>query len=208
MMMGQGPDRTIIRIRTSKETSPEEAGFFGIATSGSEHVTVSNCNVRQFTLGFLSDRSEGDWNHLVIENSSFNRIARQGMVLLDNAQNPGEFTGTVIRSQFNENGRIGGTFSNRDGVLVEAIDGTFTSSDMSKNAGSDQVGFFEATPSFLKLIDVTANSNGDGGIFTHPISQSLEIIRSTACFDDAIDGSPLGNDIAAFEYCRRTRKYM
>jgi hypothetical protein len=50
-----------------------------------------------------------------------------------------------------------------------------------------------------KLIDVTANNNGDGGIFNHPISQSLEIIRSTACYNDAFDGSPLGNDIAAFE---------
>jgi hypothetical protein len=166
-------------------------GFFGIGVSASEHVTVTNCNVRQFTLGFLADPSEGDWDDLVIENSSFNQNTEDGMLLIGNAQNPGEFTVTVIGSQFNENGG--------DGVEVQGVDGTFISSQMNRNSGSLQYGFYEETPSFLKLIDITTNNNGDAGIFAQDDSQSLEIIRSTACFNDAFDGSALETDIDANE---------
>jgi hypothetical protein len=109
------------------------------------------------------------------------------MLLRGNAQNPGEFSVTVIGSQFNENGG--------DGVEVQGVDGTFISSQMNKNSGSEQAGFYEDLPSFLKLIDITTNNNGDAGILTQFNSQSLEIIRSTACFNDAFDGSPEFTDI-------------
>jgi hypothetical protein len=113
------------------------------------------------------------------------------MGIIGNAQNPGEFSVTVIGSQFNENGG--------DGVEVQAIDGTFISSQMNRNSGSLQAGFYEDIPSFLNLIDITTNNNGDAGIYTQFDSQSLEIIRSTACFNDAFDGSPEYNDIDANE---------
>jgi hypothetical protein len=80
-------------------------------------------------------------------------------------------------------------------VEVRAIDGTFISSQMNKNSESLKAGFFEADASFLKLIDITTNNNGDSGIFTLFDSQSLEIIKSTACFNDAFDGSAFGLDM-------------
>jgi hypothetical protein len=49
---------------------------FGIGVSASEHVTVANCNVRQFTLGFLADPSVGDWDDLALKILPLTRIQR------------------------------------------------------------------------------------------------------------------------------------
>jgi hypothetical protein len=61
--------------------------------SGSEHDT----------LGFLADGTEGDWNDIVIEHSSFNQNRDDGMQLIGAAQNPGEFPVTVVGFRFNVN---------------------------------------------------------------------------------------------------------
>jgi hypothetical protein len=177
-------------IRTSSDTLPAERGFFGIGVTGSAHATVTNCNVRRFFRGLYADQSMGDWNDLTIENSSFQENSRDGMLLVGSADELGENTVLVLGSQFNNNGG--------DGVEVAAIDGTFISSQMNGNfrfdeSGIDENGFLEIEPSFLKFYDVTTNNNGDAGIFTQDTSQSLDIIKSTACNNDVRGGSMLAD---------------
>ena len=169
------------------------AGEFtvGIDVSGSEHVTVTNCNVRQFYSGLYANEffCIGRWRDLVVENSAFNQNAFEGMQL---GGSSGESVVTVVGSQFNNNGAYG--------VSLQSVSGTFISSEMNGNLGTmdfEGIGFreFGTTSDFLKLIDVTTNQNGAGGIINSQDTK-IEIIKSTACDNDAAPEIKVLGDMA------------
>ncbi|KAG7343700.1 hypothetical protein IV203_021708 [Nitzschia inconspicua] len=179
-------------------------GDIGIGISGANHVSVANCHVRNFFLGLLFTPFVGNWDDIIIEDSSFNKNYIGIRIFGDENSDSNRYT--IVGTEALEN--------DLDGLQAYDSYGTIVSSTFSKNFGVEDeeielagVGlYFESqdSDSSAILIDVKANKNGGGGILTFGTSAEVQSFSSEYCGNDeasstdlllygdiAVDGGPL-----------------